>query len=550
MKVCPACRTDYGGGEVFCPVDATRLLTTSEMRVGAVNPEDPLVGAVLAGRYVVEKRIGEGGMGLVYRGTHRDIGKQIAIKVLRDDLSRRPEVVSRFRREARSASRIGHENIVDIFDFGETPGGASYFVMEFLEGEDLGHRLGRECTMEAEAACAIVMQCCRALAAAHAKGIVHRDIKPENIFLTKRDGVDDFVKIVDFGIAKMSDIETDGAPGRKLTKTGMIFGTPEYMSPEQAAGKDLDHRVDIYALGIILYECLAGRVPFEGDTFMGVLTQHMFAEVPAIHMVNAQARVSPELELVIRKALAKDPEERYRDTEELAEALRYALEGQLSPATARTAPVTEDGRHWLPVDEVPRRKMPRWVWAAGGVFCVTAAAWLGMGDAFGRPTEAETTPAATSTAPEALQSDPMPTRTEALGRYPGEPAVRVMRTENVAPEPPEDSTEAEPAAIESIEIDVASEPSGARIFLADGSEACSRTPCTIETTSGAKLALHARLGRRRGRAVLTPTGDEAVVIELKAPPRPRAKSRQAAPPTRASQAPVRASDLKVPEWAQ
>jgi serine/threonine-protein kinase len=284
------------------------------MSISPLNPDDPLVGAVLAGRYVVKSRIGEGGMGLVYEGLHRDIDKQVAIKVLRDDLSRRPDVVARFRQEARSASRIGHENIVDISDFGETTRGASYFVMEFLDGEDLANVLGRDVTVEAERACAIVLQCCRALSATHAKGIVHRDIKPENIFLTKRDGVDDFVKIVDFGIAKMSDIETDGAPGRKLTKTGMIFGTPEYMSPEQAAGKELDHRVDVYALGIILYECLAGRVPFEGDTFMGVLTQHLFAELPPIFEVNPNATVSRELELVIRKALAKDPDDRYQDS--------------------------------------------------------------------------------------------------------------------------------------------------------------------------------------------------------------------------------------------
>ena len=210
--------------------------------------------------------------------------------------------------------------------------------MEFLEGEDLANVLGRDFTVEPERACAIVLQCCRALSATHAKGIVHRDIKPENIFLTRRDGVEDFVKIVDFGIAKMSDIETDGAPGRKLTKTGMIFGTPEYMSPEQAAGKELDHRVDVYALGIILYECLAGRVPFEGDTFMGVLTQHLFAELPPVREVNPNATVSEELEMVIRKALAKDPDDRYQDTEELAEAIRCALEGRLSLATAMTPP--------------------------------------------------------------------------------------------------------------------------------------------------------------------------------------------------------------------
>ena len=348
MKVCPACRLDYGGGEGFCPVDATRLVTTSQMSVNPLNPDDPLLGLVLAGRYVVKRRIGEGGMGLVYEGLHRDIDKQVAIKVLRDDLSRRPEVVARFRQEAKSASRIGHENIVDISDFGETTRGASYFVMEYLDGEDLANVLGRDVTVDADRACGIVLQCCRALSATHAKGIVHRDIKPENIFLTKRDGVDDFVKIVDFGIAKMSDIETDGAPGRKLTKTGMIFGTPEYMSPEQAAGKDSDHRVDVYALGILLYELLSGTRPFEMEgTSLASLVLKMAKEdalaptatfraepVEARDRAAQRRRNSPEgllrrlkgdLNGIVLKAIARNREERYQSPVDLVEDIRRHL---------------------------------------------------------------------------------------------------------------------------------------------------------------------------------------------------------------------------------
>ncbi|MCB9621655.1 MAG: serine/threonine protein kinase, partial [Sandaracinus sp.] len=235
-KVCPVCKSEYDGGEVFCPVDAARLVSASQLDVGSGSTPnaDPLIGATFD-KYKVIRRIGEGGMGLVYEAMHTVIEKRVAMKVLRDDFSSRPEVVERFRQEAKSASRIGHEHIVDISDFGTTPSGSSYFVMEFLEGEDLASVLAREATLSVERAVDIVMQCCRALGAAHAKGIVHRDMKPENIFLVRREETLDFVKIVDFGIAKMSDIETAGAPGRKLTKTGMIFGTPEYMSPEQAA---------------------------------------------------------------------------------------------------------------------------------------------------------------------------------------------------------------------------------------------------------------------------------------------------------------------------
>ena len=518
MKVCPACRSDYGAGEVFCPVDATRLVTTSQMSVSPLNPDDPLVGMVLAGRYVVKSRIGEGGMGLVYEGLHRDIDKRVAIKVLRDDLSRRPEVVARFRQEAKSASRIGHENIVDISDFGETTRGASYFVMEFLDGEDLANVLGREVTVDSDRVCGIVLQCCRALSATHAKGIVHRDIKPENIFLTKREGVDDFVKIVDFGIAKMSDIETDGAPGRKLTKTGMIFGTPEYMSPEQAAGKELDHRVDVYALGIILYECLAGRVPFEGDTFMGVLTQHLFAELPPIAEMNPQAKVSRELELVIRKALAKDPDDRYQDTEELAEAIECALDGRLSRATVKTPPSAFGPPSLSYLAPVPRRKTSRWVWAATAVGAVAALVWVALGPVSGPGSEAEASPAPAETGPVVEIDEPV------LGDVEAELTL--------------------------VNVHVATDPSGARIILDDGVVGCATTPCTLETERGSTLVIRAKLGKRRGRTAITPTQEETVLIELHAPKRPQPKPRKAEAPKRKRNKPARSSDLKVPEWAQ
>jgi serine/threonine-protein kinase len=534
MKVCPACRTDYGGGEVFCPVDAARLVTISQMGFEAVDPDDPLIGTVLAGRYLVERRIGEGGMGLVYAGFHRDIDKRVAIKVLRDDLSRRPEVVARFRQEAKSASRIGHEHIVDIFDFGETARGSSYFIMEFLEGEDLASLLGRQGTVAPARACSIVLQCCRALGATHAKGIVHRDIKPENIFLTQRDGVEDFVKIVDFGIAKMSDIETDGAPGRKLTKTGMIFGTPEYMSPEQAAGKDLDHRVDIYALGIILYECLAGRVPFEGDTFMGVLTQHLFAELPAIKTLNPVAEVSPELEMVIRKALAKNPDDRYRDTEELAEALGCALEGRVSPATALAPPPNAAARSPRNLDALPRVRRSRWAWAATLVAALGVLfAWVGFGQSTGQGTPAEPL--------EAVAGAPAPPEPVSAPEPGAEP-------DRLHPAAGSDDPVADTSA--PVEVHVASDPPGARVMLGDGSEGCALTPCTIHAMPGTRLVLVARLGKRKGRIAITPTDQQTVLIELAAASRVRSKAKEVQASRERSAAPARASDLKVPEWAQ
>jgi len=526
MRVCPACRADYGGGEVFCPVDATRLVTTSQMSASPLDPDDPLIGTVLAGRYVIERRIGEGGMGLVYEGLHRDIDKRVAIKVLRDELSRRPEVVARFRQEAKSASRIGHDNIVDISDFGETTRGSSYFIMEYLDGEDLANVLGRDATVDPGRACEIVLQCCRALSATHAKGIVHRDIKPENIFLTTRDGVSDFVKIVDFGIAKMSDVELDGAPGRKLTKTGMIFGTPEYMSPEQAAGKDLDHRVDVYALGIILYECISGRVPFEGDTFMGVLTQHLFSELPPIREINPHAKLSTEVELVIRKALAKDRDQRYQDCDELAEAIEYAIEGRVSPITAQ-APVdvkSESSLRYL--DPVPRRRSPKLLWPTAILGALGAVGWVALSSSQG-PSEAPA-PIVATAEPDTAESPP------------SNDAV------HDAPETPAELLDPSPVLVH-----VATDPSGASLVFGDGTPGCDRTPCTLEALAGSTLLLRAKLGKRRGRLAITPTEEQTVLIELKAPKRAASAANTGGePPKRTQPSRSRSSDLKVPEWAQ
>jgi len=464
-------------------------------------------------------------MGLVYQGKHRDIDKPVAIKVLRDDLSRRPEVVARFRQEARSASRIGHENIVDVSDFGETRFGSSYFVMEFLEGEDLANVLGREVTLEPERACRIVLQCCRALSAAHDKQIVHRDIKPENIFLTRRDGVDEFVKLVDFGIAKMGDIETEGSPGRKLTKTGMIFGTPEYMSPEQAAGKELDHRVDVYALGIILYECLAGTVPFVGDTFMGILTQHLFSEAPALREQPHAAEVSPELELVIAKALAKDPDHRYQSAAELAEAVECALEGKISTATVVTPPPA-----LLDTDPAPPQRRVRWVWgAAATAAIVLLGAWIGS------------------------TGEPGVEASDARAEPRSSPSQASLVERSSPPEPPASPTEGKeaPASVPEVtELHIATSPMGARVTHADGSEACSETPCTIEVARGTSLVLRAKLGRRTGRTKVMPTREETVLIELEAPKRSATKTRKSARAKPRSEPAHRASDLKVPEWAR
>ena len=332
---CRTCGREFSEGEQFCSQDGTRLngeldaraesaaLVVSDPPVMAASG-DPLVGTTLDNRYRILRVIGEGGMGVVYEALHVLIEKHVAIKVLRDTFTGRADVVERFRQEAKSASKIGHPNIVDVSDFGETPSGQSYIVMEMLIGEDLADVLARERALAPTRAVRIAYQIARALHATHKKGIVHRDLKPENIYLVERDGAQDVVKIVDFGVAKMNDVEV--RPGRRLTRTGMLFGTPEYMSPEQALGKPFDHRVDIYALGAILFELVAGRVPFTGENFMEILAHHGHTPLPSLRSVNKNVQVSAELEAVMARALTKDPEGRHQSMGAFADDLRSVPE--------------------------------------------------------------------------------------------------------------------------------------------------------------------------------------------------------------------------------
>ena len=299
--------------------------------VHALEP-DELVGRTILDRYQILQRIGEGGMGAVYLALHTIIEKKVVLKVLHGEYGRKPELVERFLHEAKTASKIRHENVVDITDFGRIPGGTVFIAMEYLKGHDLSDHIKDHGPLKWKHVKPIALQICAALEEAHNVGVVHRDLKPENIFLIKRGAREDFVKILDFGIAKMTELDESG---KRLTRTGMVFGTPEYMAPEQARGEKTDRRVDVYAMGCILYEMLCGDVPFRAQSFMGVLTKHIFDPVVRLSAQYPELGVPPAVEAVVLKALDKDRDRRYQSMAELGAALESVdSAGQVQAASA------------------------------------------------------------------------------------------------------------------------------------------------------------------------------------------------------------------------
>jgi serine/threonine protein kinase len=285
----------------------------------ARSDEPSHIGQVIDNRYVVEALIARGGMGIVYRCRHKLIDRRFAVKIIRSTMAHLPDAPRRFLMEAKAASAIGNEHIIDVVDYGSLADGSAYLVMELLEGLPLSDVIAKHETLPVGRITAIAAQMCEGLRAAHDAGIVHRDLKPENVFLTNRK-LADFVKILDFGIAKMA------RSGEPLTKKGLIVGTPHYMSPEQAAGAPVDARGDIYSLGVILYELATGRVPFDAAHYMAVLAKHMTEPPPPFDTLSLQTKLPREFEVIVQRCLAKRPEQRYQTmTDVLGELERLSL---------------------------------------------------------------------------------------------------------------------------------------------------------------------------------------------------------------------------------
>lgn len=542
MKICTKCNGSFEEGIVYCPNDGARLTTVSKLQLaGQQVPAEAaeaaqqraiqegvedLTGRTIAGRYNIVRRLGEGGMGVVYQAIDTRLEKPVAIKVLREDFAHRSDVVARFTQEAKSAARIKHENVLDVTDYGQTEDGSFYIAMELLVGTDLADVLQKEGTVAVDRAIAIMIQVTRALAAAHSKGIVHRDLKPENIFLVKADDGREIVKIVDFGIAQMKDLSESGG-GKKLTRTGMIFGTPEYMSPEQAAGKPIDHRVDIYAVGVILYEMFAGRVPFVGDTFMGVLTQHLFEQPPPIRSLRPDADVTPEIEAIINKALAKNPADRYQTMQELTEDLMRVRDG-LRPVAASAvdttsrvhvgsvgmamtvpiAPSTQGGTVTPQATVIERPSTPsrKGLVAVAGLGVITVVL---AGVALARSSGNQGGNSRESTVSTRSHQEVRTAATTTEDRT-QETANRASTGQNTT------GTPGNHAAPTAVRVRIATTPVPARIEVeGQAGLSCNQTPCELTLPRGTSVHLLASAPRKRGELVFTPERDgQEVTVSL------------------------------------
>ncbi len=541
MKICPVCDREFEDARDACPDDGSSLLI---VRDRAAEQADAMRGKVIEGRYTIMEKLGAGGMGAVFAAEQTAVGRKVAIKVLGSEIASDKNAVKRFMQEARAASALSHPNTITIHDFGQTAEGELYLAMELVPGQTLGQVLRREGALPPERAVHIAHQILNALQEAHGAGIIHRDLKPENVIISPRSGNPDFLKVLDFGLAKLTDHD-DGSHG--LTQTGQVFGTPGYMAPEQAKGERCDHRADLYAVGVMLYEMLAGRRPFDGDNPLSVLVKHIQEAPPQFDAIDPPVEVDVRLRTAVFRALAKDRAQRFESAAAMNEALMQAVEegglpsGSFSAAAVSASRGAGASSKSLPPPSLsdvdpglqktlgsgimgqvtsariePERGGRKGLWMAAAVVLLGAgavAAWQG-GLFGGQAAEPAPTAAAKPTPPPAKVAAPTPA--------PDAPA-------------PAAAPDAAVAAPKPVTVFLLSEPSGAAVAVkvftmtADGARELSdtrtvkQTPATLEVPAAAELEVAFTLDGHEPATVKKSAAEGAIVnakLSAVAPPKP------------------------------
>lgn len=517
---------------------------------------DPLIGRVIADRFKIVQLIARGGMGKVYAAEQAPLGRICAVKVLNPNYTgdADPEFHRRFFREASITSKITHPNSVTIFDYGKTDDDIYYMAMEFLEGQTLHQALRDVRVMPEERVGRIAVQICRALREAHLLEVIHRDLKPANIFLTTHGDDEDFVKVLDFGLVK----QLSERPEEQLTQTGLFMGSPKYMAPEQIQGGHVDARTDVYSLGIMMYEMLTGKVPFERATSVNILMAHVGEPPPPMREVNPHLVCSPAFEELVMRCIAKDPNQRLRSMDDVLQHIRrvqgVAMTGQLSavslsgayahlssvppPVNSSSAsglPVPGSGSHTPPgvhrpsvpaetlFEEVPKPRS-RVLWVIGGVIAAAAVGGL-LGMVAFHMTSPTKMATSTTNVATALANDVTPT-TQTTASASAAPATMAVETlPSVSP-----ATSLSPGRI----VQVTSDPPGASVREGN-TELCASTPCQVSFKGEAKehRVLVSKLGYRVELRAVGAKDDSLAVKLTRAsspPARPGAASKPAEAP--------------------
>lgn len=471
-------------GDSLAPVEAPNVI------VDPIASVDPLLGQVVDGRYRVEAQLGIGGMGKVYLATHEVLGKKFAVKVLREDIAADPEATARFLTEAQAASRIGSPHIVNISDFGRLHDGSTYYAMEYLDGQPLTKLIRDGVPIPVPRLIHIARQLAEGLFAAHRQGIVHRDLKPDNIFLVKHGTERDFVKILDFGIAKM--VHSD----RRLTLEGRTVGTPQYMSPEQVTAETIDPRSDIYAFGVLLYEMASGKVPFDGPNRLEIMRMQLVDDAPPLREASPQ-KIPAELEALIAKSMQKAPDDRYSSMLDVSRELERLQAKYPLPPSARAIPTEILTRRSDTLIVPPRRRWPLFVGLGGagvGALAVSAALLStkrGQGQA----------------------PDAMPVAPDAAPQKPDTAAAAPDAGITVVPiEPPKRTS-----------VTLSLVPKNARVFR--GGEDLGSRPGPLEVEAGSPVELEIRHRGYKTKKILVDGSQEKITVRLERefvpqPPKP------------------------------